>query len=349
MIMKTSQNLRILLAVSIAALMLSGCEYDVSVTTAVGEDGSLEKSIGFQSSDSAKIKHNNFGISASKGWDVFIQPSAEQEGDKESNLEITFRKKFASAGEANRELDQPSDTLFRIASDFRRVNRWFHTYIEYQETYRALNNFRALPVESYLTQEDMAFIRRLPPEGVQLSKADSLFMIKLNEKVFDIYGANTVFAELYDDLVSTVKEYSVPHSAMDSIAKHREALFSDVVGDGSFKIELLDKYGIILPAEARRKVERKLEEIDRKATFISESYSGRYMHSITLPWNISESNADHVEGRQAYWGITPMKFLLTDFTMTATARRINYWAVALLGALVCTTAALFIARARWQR
>src|SRR5204863_5978466 len=102
---------------------------------------------------------------------------------------IRFTKSYPSAEAANTDLNRKTDTLFRIRSDFSRQFRWFYTYIRFSDTYMALNRFHQLSKDDFFTQEDFAFISRLPSEGKSISKGDSLYLSRLNEKILDIFAS----------------------------------------------------------------------------------------------------------------------------------------------------------------
>src|SRR5690606_22692650 len=152
---------------------------------------------------------NIFNATSSTGWEVTANPD-----DKEK---FTFRKHFASADEANSEMDREADTLFRIRSTFEKRFRWFYTYTTYSDTYIKVNSFNAVPQEDYFTEEDYAFIDRLPAEGKPISNADSLYLELLNEKFFDRYGSRTLFEELFGYALVALKEGEVPLNWTDSL------------------------------------------------------------------------------------------------------------------------------------
>jgi hypothetical protein len=129
-----------------AALALGGCEHKVAIESVVYPDGSLDRTIMLHKTDSSKMKNNFFGISAASGWDMTVQPLPKPatEKHKRSEVNITFKKHFASVEDATNSVEQNSDTVFRITSTFEKKNRWFYTYIEYKDTYRALNMFNAI-------------------------------------------------------------------------------------------------------------------------------------------------------------------------------------------------------------
>lgn len=345
--MKTLKQSSSLLISLIALLLLSGCEHNISVSSDVHEDGSLDRTIVLHESDSNKIKNNIFGINESQDWDVVVEPSPKSsaEADKNPKMNITFKKHFPSVDVANSEMNNDTDTAVRIASSFEKRNRWFYTYMEYRDTYRALNLFNAVPKEQYFTREDFAFIDRLPAEGTAISSADSIYLARLNEKIFDFYGTRTIFEEFYQHLISTMRTHSVPSQWQDTVVRKKEQLYQRFVevanNDGDFASVVQD-FKIPFPADAKESMQRKTADIEARLEFLSEAYSGKYVHTIKMPWGVIESNADSIVNNQLFWRPPVVKFLLSDFTMTATARKMNVWAVVLSGFVVVATVVMFV-------
>lgn len=350
--MKNMNRSSSVLASLFVALFLSGCEHNVFISSEVHEDGALDRTIVLQESDSGKIKNNIFGINESEGWNVVVERSRKSEAEADNNpkLNITFRRRFASVNQANDEMSNEADTAFHISSSFEKHNRWFYTYMEYADTYRALNLFKAVSKNQYFTKEDFAFINRLPAEGTRISSADSLYLARLNEKIFDFYGSRSIFEEFYQHLRSTLRAHDVALQWQDTLARKKEQLYQRFVevgnlDDGDF-LSVVDNLNIPLSAEARESMQRKVADIEKRLEFLSEAYSGKYVHSISMPWTVVNSNADSVVGDQLFWRPPVVKFLLSDFTMAATARKLNVWAVVLSAMVVVVTVGMFAYRGK---
>ena len=348
--MKTSNQRYVILALSLVALALGGCEHNISTGTTVHADGSLDREIILHNTDSAKADKNIMGIRSENGWEVTVGPPSRpsREKDKKSEVNISFKKHFSSAGDANREMDPDIDSVFRIKSSFEKHNRWFYTYIEYRDTYEALNLFKRIPKEEYFTKEDFAFIERLPAEGTVISKADSLYLARLNEKIFDFYGSRTIFEEFYQHLLTTVRQHRIAPQWEDSLKRKKEVIYQRFMNEGNLKDEdfvaIVDEMNIPLPAAGREAIVRKTAEIEKRLEFLSEAYSGKYVHTIEMPWTVVESNADSVSTNRLFWRPPVVKFLLSDYTMSARSRKMNPWAVGISALVVVVTVGLFFVR-----
>ena len=347
--MKKTISHRILLMGILSPLLFlfSGCEHNVTVSSKVYPDGSIDRTIVLHNADSAKSEQNFFGANRNAGWDVVIsnptKPSTESDNRNEVN--ITFKKHFSSVEELNKETNPDHDTVFHVASSFEKDNRWFYTYVEYRDTYKALNLFKTIPKEEYFTKEDFAFINRLPAEGTTISKADSLYLARLNEKIFDLYGSRTIFEEIFRHTVVTLNEHDVASQWIDTLTRKKEELYHGFVRainleDGAL-LSTFDQLNIPMSGEVRASMQQKADDIEKRLEFMSEVYSGKFVHSIEMPWTIMESNADSVINNQLYWRPPVVKFLLTDYTMSAKSRRLNVAAVAISALIVGATIGLF--------
>lgn len=333
-------------------LVISGCDHDVMTGTAVHADGSLDRTVVLYDADSDKVSGNFMGATEAGGWTTAMETGSKSksENSKQDELNITFTRHFASVDDANREMDNETDTLFRIFSSFEKKNRWFYTYMEYSDTYRRLDRFRGVPKENYFTREDYAFIDRLPAEGKPVTKADSLYLARLNEKIFDLYGARTIFEELFSGMLSTLDEYRVAPVWRDSLLRQKEIIFKSFVDGGNSKevkdelLAVIDHYKIPLPDAGRQRIVGKSAKMERRMEFVSNAYSAKFRHRIFMPWRVISTNADSVSGRELFWNPPVTKFLLNDYTMTARARKMNVWAVVISAAVVVLTIGLFFFR-----
>lgn len=333
-------------------LAISGCDHSVMTGTTVHDDGSLDRVVVLYDTDSAHVSGNFMGVSGAGGWTATLEPGTKSKSEKgkEDHVNATFTRHFDSVADANREMNRDTDTLFQIRSSFERENRWFYTYMEYSDTYRSLDRFKGVPKENYFTKEDYAFIDRLPAEGKPVTKADSLYLARLNEKIFDVYGARTIFEELFSGMLSTLDEYRVAPFWKDSLRRQKETIYKSFVNDGNSKevkdelLAVIDHYKVPLPDPGRESIVKRSATMERRLEFISNVYSGKFQHRIRMPWAVVSSNADSVKGRELFWNPPVTKFLLNDYVMTARARKMNIWAVVISAGVVLLTIGLFFFR-----
>ncbi len=329
-------------------LAFSACEHKVSMETTVHEDGSLDKTIVLETGDTTK---NFLGIGTESGWTLntkMVEDSAKEKAEKNKKWTVTYRKKFASSKDANAELATGSDTLFRVSSQFDKKFRWFYTNLYYADTYRTINRM-VLPPDNYVTQEDYAFIDRLPSEGTIISKADSLYLTELHKKIFDVYGIRAIYEAHYNLDVRLMREGGLENRWIDTLQKHKENVFSYLVKKQDVKddymFSLMDSLGIPLPfAEIRNRYDELYNQEDAMLDFINHASEGKYTHKINMPWKVIRTNADSIMNNELLWNPPSIKFLLKDYTMYAEARKVNLWAIVVSIVVIGFTVYLFFRR-----
>jgi hypothetical protein len=342
-------NISIGLLLILFLVVLSSCEHAVEMKTIVHADGSLDKIIVLESADSTLAEHNYLDIGKAQGWQVDIQQikdnakSRTEKKKQDKKFLYTFRKSFHSDAEANDELAKPSDSLFRITSKFESRFRWFYTNIRYSDTYHAINRFD-LSTEDYLTKEDFQFIDNLPAEGKSISKADSLFLIGLNERIFDHYGDRAYFDDYYKILTDLTKDAL----QREKLQAQQKAIFQSMSKrkdiEEDFLPKLADSLGVSIDFTSNEYKRRKLE-VKNKLEFASWAAGGKYEHAIEMNHEIVSHNADSVRGNTFYWSPSYLKFLFRDYTFFVETRKPNSWAW-IVSLIVLILAALGLVKSR---
>ncbi len=333
----------------VVAASLAGCDNPIAQETRVHEDGSLDKAIIFEKTDSVVLEKNIFGVNGAVGWDVSVTPVLD--GKDNDKYRVQFTKSFPSATSMNDELDKPSDTLFRVKSSFERKFRWFYTYIRYSETYRPLNRFRMLSYDEFFNAEDMQFIRRLPADGASISKADSVSLQMLNIKVDDYYARAAIANEQAEVLRQLLLKTNTRTSLVDSLEIVRQVFFEqleDDKSDVSFVMRMADSMDIKFPDRARASVlaDSISEDLNARIRFMSYVRDGRYQAMIEMPWPVVSTNADSVAGNRVYWRPLQHKFLFTDYELYAESRQLNWLTAVISAVIVGLTLMLWLRRGK---
>lgn len=328
---------------------LVGCENPIAQETRVHEDGSLDKTIIFEKTDSSVLENNIFRVRQEAGWKVSVSPVID--GKNDDKLRVQFDKSFGSAEAMNAELDTPSDTLFRVKSSFEKKFRWFYTYIRYAETYRPLNRFRMLRHDDFFNAEDMQFIRRLPAEGARISKADSVSLQMLNIKVDDYYARAAIANEQVDILRQLLVLTNTRTSLLDSLESVREVFFEQLENDKSdenFVMRMTDSLKIKFAdrPSAARVADSLSENLNARLRFMSYVRDGRYQAMIEMPWTVVETNADSVAGNRLFWRPLQHKFLFTDYEVYAESRQLNWLMTIISSVIIGLTLVLFVWRSK---
>jgi len=335
------------LVASILSLLIMSCENPIRMETKVHEDGSLDKTIEFDKADSLVQFQNYFGVSQSKGW-VMTSEKIES-NDNKKKFKITFTKSFQSADFINKELGLRSDTLFAVHSNFEKRFRWFYTYIRYSEILSPIDRFKMVDANDYFNQEDRSFINRLPGEETAISKADSLFLKQLNEKIYDQYAKMGMFNEQFAILKEVVKRNAPDKKWSDTLNMYRELIYDklDEMNDDPALVYIKLADSLHIPIEKERAIKdftTLSKDLASRFGFMAFARDGKYMNAIEMPWTIMNSNADSIAGNTSYWNPLPTKFAIQEYEMFAESRRLNWWAVGVSIAILGLTVFMFVKR-----
>lgn len=329
----------------LALILLTACENPIAFKTIVHEDGSLDKTIVLEKTGKDKAEQNYFGINEQSGWTTEI---TEDKSEKDDNkYRIAFSKHFSSVDDVNNELDWQADTLFQIHSTFDKKFRWFYTYIHYTETIRPINRFTLTPVENFFNQEDFAFIERLPGEGTAISKADSIYLEVLNEKISDRFVKMALFDEANNMIKTVIAKNNLDKRWLDTLDQNKELIYriiDDPKSENNIPAQIADTLGIPLDKDqAGKDFEALSKKFESRLNFMSYAYDGgKYVNEIHLPWEIIHTNADSVVQNVAVWKPLAVKFALREYTMYAECRQMNLWAVLVSVGIGILTLWLFI-------
>jgi hypothetical protein len=310
-------------------------------------DGQIDRVLSYQSHDSTHWDGPIYFLEDPKEWrssitiDTFyyvrkIDSLGTQTGDsvKHEVYRKTKSRRFRSAKEANQAFATTNDSLFRATSHFEKKFKWFYTHIRYADTYHVIWRLPHIP-EDYLTPEDYAFIKRLPPEGNELSRGDERFLSDLEKKKEELIQ-RSLFEVLYEGCEQLIKEGSLEDRWKDSLKTHKEELYSSeellatFEKGGNYKsvLALMDSLGIILPKDREYQqwgeTTRKLNEA---LVLIMVADRTLFNHKIMFPGELISTNADSVSGGALFWHPRYNKFLFTDYTMYVESRKLNYWEI----------------------
>jgi hypothetical protein len=338
------KTIKSFLAVLALFVIFTGCENPIRMETIVHEDGSLDKSILMEEADSLQMYQNVFGINKSKGWIMSVKASTDTAKNKK--IAVAFKKSFPSAEAINLELDKDSDTLFRIHSSFNKSFRWFYTYMRYSENFRPIDRFKLIKSDEYFNAEDKSFIDRMPGEGMAISKADSVFLQILNEKIYERYANQALFNEQFAIIKEVVKQNTSEAKWIDTLNKNKDFIYRKLEDqkddDPSLVIKMIDSLGVTLPIEkATQDFVVASKDLNSRIGFMSFARDGKYSNMIEMPWAVVNSNADSVAGNKLYWKPLATKFAIQEYEMFAEARKLNWWAMGISLLIIGLTIFLF--------
>lgn len=304
---------------------IMSCEQHAAMESIVHEDGSITRTVMIQDVDSSKVSENIFGVSRESGWDVSMSPL------EKNKYNILFTRTFPSAEAANAQMNPDDEARFKVRSEIKKDFRWFYTYYKYSDTYIALNRLHGIDPEDYFTAEDYSFIDRLPGEGKAISKADSFFLSKLNDRIYDDFAARGYYEENFAALLRALEEVNIAPHWIDSVRQKKSAWFqellkSETLDDDNF-LHITEWLNMPLDKQAFQEVYKKhIQDFERRSDFMAHAASTQIVHSIQVPWALTATNADSVASGRLFWNPPAVKYVVKDYTMWAEGRSFNVWA-----------------------
>jgi hypothetical protein len=300
---------------------LGGC-LEIAVKTKISGDGSSERTVSVKLPAKTLPAHA-YPVATGPGW----TSEWRETGEKDLPYEFVGRKHFSTPEELSAEYSRGPDTgAVRISVSVERSFEWFHTSIDYRETYSLANPFVILPVRTQFSSEE---IRRI---GMG-EKSDSL-----NKKVEEWDYRNT-FEEFYARLTRAIGEGDAGVNALRLEAVKEEVFrlsredTAHSTGDpaqrmvGLFEKALrskaIDRYRDAV-TRARAEVDSMLER--RKS-------ADRWISSVMMPGAIVTANGETVGDGEVRWQIESKQLLVTSVFLGARSRVTNAWAFAATGAL----------------
>ncbi len=335
-----------MISLGLTALGLTSCEQNATIETIVSSDGSITRKIVLKDADSASAHKNVFGINENSGWTVESNQSAEKSNKKE----ITFSKSFQSIDDANAEMNTADEKTFHIRSDIEKKFRWFYTYYRYSDTYGSLNRMKYARQEDYFTPEDFAFISRLPAEGKPMSKADSFFLEKLGDRIYDDFAARGFYEESFEAMLKALEATDVAPAWRDSVKARKETYFRELIAE---EPDNFDDYAPLFhkikgfPGDnsaIKEAYQELIKDFEGRSNFMTTAVNMKLVHVIELPGAVLTTNADSVHNNRAYWAPPALRYMLSDYTMYAESRSLNTWTVVLSAVIVIATIALYMVR-----
>lgn len=343
------KNLLRITSLILLVALLGSCENPIRLETKIHYDGRLDKTIILEKTDSAGVVQNIFGVNEAKGWSLDLSRDSATRGDK--NYRLEFKRSFATAEEANKELDSESDSLFRVKASFQKSFRWFYTYIRYEETIRPIDRFKLISADDYFTPEDRSFLNRLPGEGADITMADSSFLESLNDRIFKYYANRGLYFEQMDVLKKYITKNNLAPQWLDTLNKHEDYIYESInkddsddeglKGDPKFAFMMADSLGIPLTQTAEKEFDELSKDLNQRIRFMNYAQYGKYTIVFDMPWTVTKTNADSVAGNKLFWRPIVTKFAIQDYTVFAESRKLNVWVVILSAIIIVVTSYSF--------
>ncbi|MBN2000552.1 hypothetical protein JW935_23590 [candidate division KSB1 bacterium] len=293
---------------------ICGCR-EISVTTTVNTDGSLERVV--TTGDSSGVANSVYPIPTDSSWTITYHETK----DDSDNVEKKYKavKTFKNIAELNKYLECKGDTIPRmgIKVDLNKKFRWFYTFFEYTETYKSFNQFHKLPPADFFTVEEIELIKA----GIDSGSIED----RLEE-----WQGHSIFEEFYQPFLEYVEKLGDSQLTPESVRSHREEMLKIVDEEEPADVEdFLKKLETILAAPSVWKLENEIktmyDDISKKIDYMGNFYTIDFTNTVQMPGLLIDTNAPTVEGNKVTWNFESVRFYVYDFEMKAVSRVVNKW------------------------
>lgn len=320
-------------------LFLVSCR-NYTTTSEVQADGSIQRTIQVES-DSGAVFTGAYPVPNDSTWQIVRNPSK----DDSNKIVYSATKFYPSVAALNRDLEPYNDTLsyLQISVRIDRHFRWFNTYLTYHEIYHALNLFTALPMEAFLTEDELA----------QFAARDT------SEEFGDRMNAwqeASMYEEIYQGLEKAVAANPMSGITSQQLAGMKDSLRAvaedSVSLDDRLIDEILSACRVVFPYAnlelLRIDLTENLSQFSQKMDLLNKLGSDSFKLNVVMPGLIIGTNADGLEGNTALWTVESDSMLYREFDAWVESRVINsgllFGTLIFLGLLFSISTGLWIYR-----
>ena len=345
--MKAIRNLFLLLIL----VFFASCSHNQEMLTVIQSDGSCYRQFSakvdsaFLSGDTSE-DHNSFPVLITSDWEIL--------DDSLDNF-ISIRRRYSSVNKLSEEFAWKPDfdwADMKVEYNFSKKFRWFYTYYTYTETYPKIKADFELPIEDYLTPDELSFWLTGTPDltqgmnGIEISAYISDLDEKYNTWFYKNYwnAACDLILNNYDRLGISIPKDRLVH-AKDSIFKEN---FDYTLSDYLDISDMLDKY---FQSEqfSQPQVNELLASFDDN--YLDERTVSRYfetdlIYKLIMPGKLLHADNAVIHHNTITWRLSAYRMTYGDYTIQATSRKLNVWVLALTGIIVLIAVGSFVRRGR---
>jgi len=308
------KNSKTTLSALLLILWIAGCR-EIKTTTTVYGDGRIERKIAIEG-DADKLHESAFPLPMDSTW--FRQCTLQAQDSTQTVT--TWSRQFSGIAELQQCYKSVTSPAFLIKVDIELEQkfRWFYTYWQYRETYRAYNIHTLMPVSDYLSADELLFWINQPDSSDEVEE-------KMEQWLMD-----NLFAEFYQTLQDEVKQLNDPRLDVRQLDAHKSELYY-VLMDSSSHADEADEilavcqkiYGSDVLSAARVPIDSSLKSLEKHVEFETDLSSNTYANTVFLPGQLLASNGHIGEQGQVTWNLTSRNFQFEDFSMWAQSRKAN--------------------------
>jgi hypothetical protein len=310
--MKRLNFLRTVLSLCLV-MMLGGCKSSyLVITTRVKPNGALLRTIEVVG-DSTGVPDMVYPVPRDNSWAMTCAPDS----DKKSYT-YTLHKLFSSADELNKELGCRRDTIkVNDSVSLKKRFRWFFTYYQFKETLYRTSPFTLVPIEKYLTPEELKYF---------YAQKDTM---KISDKV-DEWEMRSIFESYYQVLKTAVSEKKTPLTT-EQLELSKEDLFKRIgewKPDELFSDALLSKAdSLFSTSPSLHLMQSNFAEVDTTLSqYLRFQLSGdeEYEFYVEMPGRIIDADSTgSIEQSKVWWKLKTESFQYNDVVMRVESRRFN--------------------------
>ncbi len=339
--MKTKYSVAFLLVAFV--LTITSCR-EITVTTQINRNGSFTRTVTV-TGDSTEILNKNLPYPVDASWKTEIKRDTA-----DSKWKITYTRTFRNDALLNAEIQSDTGWMKQLKRKVRIHKRFafFYSYLTFQEKIEAANPFTKIRIQDSLTPGEM---KCLENEGPPANPGDSTKMKEVEEKAL-LLVARSMTEEVTEILEKGIRQLHDPELPPQIARTYQDSLFNKISGNWNFKssrdfiVALANWSGKKKILEIEKNAPDLFNAFDAKLAFFNHVVTMRdYTQTVEMPGLITETNSQSLVGNKVKWKVDPTSYLLTDYTMYAESRVVNYWMFVLTGVVVLSLIILLVIRA----
>ena len=325
------KNKLLSLMIGFVLLLLAGCS-EVDVTTVVNKDGSCIRTVVLDSSD---VDDTPYPVNFD-GADSLVITKAEKK--------IVYTAYYGSVNNIKLNQQVEGDTVYHLAIQPRLTKkfRWFYTWYRYSESYGRVFHFQHVPIQDYLTQDEIDLV---------ISENDSSDEDKKIDAKLEAWYQQNFFIEFYTRLENMVRSGKLDIS-IESLEASKEPLrqlfLQDVLeldsDNNTFTDNDFDIFRQTLHFQNTDRAKKVLNDviapISKEMEWLASIQLSDMTNHVEMPGLVMDTNAETIEGNKVSWDINSNRLLFEDYEMWVESRTVNRWPF--LGTLIFTGALLVI-------
>lgn len=333
-------------AVALVTVLFTGC-LEIETTTTVNTDGTFQREVMLKG-DSAEVSSGCMFFQTDSTWIV-----TRRKG-KDTSWVSTITKVFPDQAALAEALKGEKGKTLEVRVGLEKRFYWFTTQYTYSETLLCYRQINAVPLANYLkpAEVDSWMKYERDAKGPEAGVPEDSIANERFEKAGMEWDARNKFEAFFAIFTVGVERLGSPALTPAMVIAAKESLFArseQGLQMAASKIDTLTRvFEDVLKTPLVRKAfeanQEGVREYERKAKFQEELLGTPYVQaSIVMPGLVTSTNAEGIEGNRLSWkGFMPKSYV-GDFTMTATSRVINWWAVVLTGVVIVALTGFLVA------